>query len=122
MTGDLLLRDKESLASAVTQKLYQEKPALLDKHGERGRTKCLQDMHYNIEHLIPAVELDDASVFARYIAWLDEMLRARNVETDDVVRSLALLRDECTERYGAEGAVIAGIINEGLAALPVERQ
>jgi hypothetical protein len=118
----LLLRDKEDLARAVTQRLYQEKPSLLEKHGERGREKCLQDMHYNIEYLRPAVELEDPALFVRYVEWLDEMLRARNVDTDDVVRCLVILRDECTARYDDEGVYIGGIIEEGLTALSVGRE
>ncbi|HEX6576111.1 MAG TPA: hypothetical protein VF042_14175 [Gemmatimonadaceae bacterium] len=111
------MRDRESLASAVTERLYQEKPSLLEKHGEYGRTKCLQDMRYNIEHLLPAVELDDVSLFSRYVLWLDDLLRARNVDTDDVVRCLTILRDECTARYGDDGAFIARIIDGGMSDL-----
>jgi len=115
--GALLLSDKGSLAASVTRRLYEEKPSLLEKHGERGREKCLQDMHYNIEHLMPAVELDDADLFTRYVVWLDDMLRARGVGTDDVIRSLTLLREECLGRYGEDGAFIARIIDAGLASL-----
>lgn len=115
--GSILLRDKESLASTVTERLYDQKPSLIEKHGDYGRTKCLQDMRYNIEHLLPAVELDDVSLFSRYVIWLDELLRARNVDTDDVVRCLTILRDECMVRYGDEGAFIARIIDGGMSEL-----
>lgn len=109
-----LLRDKDAIARAVTETLYRERPYLLDKHGERGREKTLQDMRYNIEHLMPAVELGDAPMFARYIEWLDEMLRSRSVETKEVVRCLELLRDECDRRFPAERAAIDPIIDAGL--------
>ena len=112
-----LLRDKKELSEAVTTKLYAVKPSLLEKHGEQGRTKCLQDMHYNIDHLAPAVELDDAAIFSRYVTWLDDMLRARNVGTDDVVQCLSLLRAACIDRYAEEGAFISRIIDEGLRSL-----
>src|ERR1700709_1746657 len=96
-----LLRARSALAHAVTTRLYAELPELLEKHGERGREKCLQDMEYNVEHLAPAVHLADGEIFARYVTWLDDLLRARGVATRDVMRSLELLRDEVLARYGA---------------------
>ena len=111
----LLMRDREALAQEVTAALYAESPDLLERHGERGRGKCLQDMGYNIEHLIPAVDLADGAMFARYVEWLDGLLRARNVATRDVIRCLELLRDRCVERYSAaESGAIADIIEAGL--------
>jgi hypothetical protein len=113
----VLMRDKEAIARAVTEDLFRERPYLLDKHGERGREKTLQDMRYNIEHLLPAVELGDHGMFARYIEWLDAMLRSRNVETKEVVRCLELLRDECTRRYPEEKTAINPVIEAGLAVV-----
>ena len=111
----LLMRDREMLAQEVTAALYAESPDLLERHGERGRGKCLQDMVYNVEHLIPAVDLADGAMFARYVEWLDGLLRARNVATRDVIRCLELLRDRCVERYpAAESAAIVDIIETGL--------
>ena len=114
----LLIVDREVLAQEVTAALYAESPALLERHGERGREKCLQDMRYNVEHLTPAVELGDGAMFAGYVEWLDTLLRARNVPTRDVVRCLELLRDRCAVRYPAPDAdAIAAIIDAGLAVL-----
>src|SRR5262245_27343501 len=115
--GERLMRDKEHLARAVTERLYAERPYLLDKHGERGREKTLPDMRYNIEHMIPAVDLGDPPMFARYVEWLDEMLRSRNVETKEVVRCLELLRDECEGRFAADSGAIRPVIDAGLAVV-----
>ena len=114
----LLLVDREVLAREVTAALYAESPELLARHGERGREKCLQDMRYNIEHLTPAVELGDPSMFAGYVQWLDSLLRARGVSTRDVVRCLELLDQRCAVRYPpAEADTIGAIIRAGLAVL-----
>ena len=114
----LLMRDREALALEVTTALYAESPGLLERHGERGREKCHQDMRYNIDHLIPAVDLGDGAMFARYVEWLDGLLRARNVATRDVIRCLELLRDRCADRFpAAEGAAIRTIVNAGLGAV-----
>ena len=114
----LLERDRELLARAVTEALYAESPALLERYGERGRQKCLQDMRHNVDHLIPAVDLGDAPMFARYVQWLDSLLRARSVDTREVVRCLELLRDQSAARFpAAEADAVGAIIDAGLRVL-----
>ena len=114
----LLLVDREALAREVTDALYAESPALLERYGIAGREKCLQDMRYNIEHLTPAVELGDHAMFAGYVEWLDSLLRARNVPTRDVVRCLELLAARCAVRYPrGEAETIGATIRAGLAVL-----
>jgi len=116
--AERLMFDKESIARAVTQRLYDELPDILEKHGERGRQKCLQDMHYNIEHLIPAVDLENPEMFAQYARWLDSMLGSRGVSTRDVKRCFELVGDEVRTRYDAdESAIITSVLEAGIAAV-----
>lgn len=82
--------DQARLARAITDALYAEMPHLLEKYGDRGRVRCLEDMNFNLEHLRPAVQLERPDVFVSYVRWLDRLLRARNVDTREVVRSLML--------------------------------
>jgi hypothetical protein len=113
-----LLADGEALARAVTDALYAERPELLARYGERGREKCLQDLRYTVEHLVPAVDLGDPELFAGYVRWLDALLRARNVDTDEVVRSLELLERVAGDRFpDDEAAAVAPVVQAGLAAL-----
>lgn len=113
-----LMYDKESIARAVTGKLYDECPELIDRHGERGRQKTLQDMHYNIEHLIPAVDLEDAEMFVKYVQWLDNMLSSRGVLTKYTRRCLELVNDEARARYDVtESDAITSIVDAGLAVV-----
>jgi hypothetical protein len=116
--AEALMFDKESIARSVTTRLYAEYPDLIEKHGERGRVKTLQDMHYNIEHLIPAVDLEQPELFATYVRWLNDMLNARNVATRDVRRCVELLGEEARERYDAStAAAVTRIVDAGLAVL-----
>ncbi len=106
------------IARAVTDALYSENPGLLARYGERGRAKCLQDIRYNVEHLAPAVELDDPPCFARYVAWCDDLLRSRGVPTRDLARSLELVEDELRARLAPdEAAAAAASLRAGLAVL-----
>jgi hypothetical protein len=113
-----LLENKEAVARSVTGLLYAEMPWLVDRYGERGRQKCLQDMRYNVEHLAPAVELQDPAMFARYAAWCDGVLRSRGVSTDELARSLVLMESDVAARLPPEqAAAVAAGLRAGAAAL-----
>ena len=113
-----LLQHKEALADAVTNALYADMPELTERYGDAGREKCLQDLRYTIEHLIPAVDLGQPDMFASYVRWLDALLRARNVSTREVVRSLELTERVVRERLAADEAdAVATCVHAGLSAL-----
>jgi hypothetical protein len=103
--SESLLARKAEIARAVTEALYTEMPELMEKYGETGRRKCLQDMHYNLEHLAPAVALGEPVLFARYVVWLREMLASRGVPADEVRRSLELTAEAVRARLPAEEAI-----------------
>jgi hypothetical protein len=116
--GDRLVAEKEDLARAITDALYAERPELLARYGAAGREKCLQDMRYNLEHLAPAVALDQPAMFAGYAQWLAGLLGARGIPLEDVVRSLVLTREAIAHRFTREQAAAAeAAIAAGLAAL-----
>jgi hypothetical protein len=116
-----LLAQKGTLAQAVTDAMYAERPELLECYGERGRVRCLEDLHFTVEHLIPAVDLADPSMFAGYVRWLDALLRARNVPTRDVRRSLELLEREVRARFPLDEAdAVAKYVRVGVGVLPDE--
>lgn len=113
-----LLEQKESIARAVTETLYRERPYLMERYGRRGWDRTLEDMHYNVEHLIPAVDLQEPTMFSGYVRWLDGVLRARDVPTREVVRCLELLEEESRARMDAGPAeAVAAILHAGLAVL-----
>ena len=113
-----LLDRKEELASAITDAMYASDPTLMSRYGEAGRAKCLQDMRYSLEHLAPAVALSDPSLFTRYVIWLENMLAARGVPSDDVRRSLEATRRTLRGHLpAAETDQILPSLDAGLAAL-----
>lgn len=113
-----LAEHAEAIARSVTGLLYAEMPWLVDRYGERGRRKCLEDMHHHLRHLAPAVELEDPALFARYARWCDEMLRARGVQTEELLRSLELMASDTAARLPEEDARIVGAgLHAGIEAL-----
>ena len=114
----MLIERKDAIARAITNALYEERPQLLERYGDVGRKRCLEDMHYNIEHIAPAVALGQPDLFERYVIWLRDMLGARNVPADDVRRSLELTVDIVRRELAAEHAdQIVDVVNAGIVAL-----
>lgn len=113
-----LAEHAEAVARSVTGLLYAEMPWLVDRYGERGRQKCLQDMRYHLQHLAPAVELEDPALFARYAEWCDGVLRARGVQTVELLRSLQLMESDVGARLpGDEAQAVAGCLRAGIGVL-----
>ncbi len=114
----LLAERREEIAREVSGALFAGWPRMAERYGEYGRGKCLQDMRLNLEHLAPAVEMEDPAIFARYAVWVDGVLRSRGVPTEDLARCL-----EATERAvaarlpDAEAEVVRRCLRAGLAAL-----
>jgi hypothetical protein len=116
--ADTLLEQKHTIAQAITDALYRERPQLMERYGETGRVRCLEDMHYNLEHLAPAVALGEPQLFQRYVIWLRDMLAPRNVPQEDVVRSLELTIDVVQKHLPPDEArAVVDMINAGLQAL-----
>ena len=97
-TSEEILSRKEEISQAVTDAMYAEDPGLLERFGEAGRAKCLQDLRYCLEHLAPALALDDPSVFARYVRWVESLLAARGIGSRHVRRSLEIIERVIVER------------------------
>ena len=116
--SDSILGRKEELARALTDALYADDPALAERFGEAGRVKCLQDMHYCLEHLAPAVALNDSALFARYVLWLENLLAARGIGSGDVRRSLEATQRVLAQRLRPdEAACVLPCLQAGLASL-----
>ncbi len=116
--SDSILGRKEELARAITDALYAGDPALLERFGEAGHAKCLQDMHYSLEHLAPAVALNDPALFSRYVRWLENLLSARGIGSQDVRRSLEATLGVLQQRLRPdEAACVLPCLQAGLASL-----
>ena len=116
--AERMLAEKETLARALGEALYERRPELLERYGEYGRAKCHEDMRYNVEHLAPAVDLGDAELFAGYVRWLEGLLRARGVDSRDITDTLELMDDLFRQRFTAEQhAAIEQSLRAGLEVL-----
>ena len=117
--SDSILEHRESWARQITDALYAADPTLLERFGPAGRAKCLQDMVHCLEHLAPAVAMEDTSIFARYVIWVVKLLAVRAVDSGHVRRSLEATRSVLADRLeSGEWACVRGCLQEGVASCP----
>lgn len=75
----------ETIIDEVTEGIYRDYPALLEKFGERGRQKCREDNQHHIKHLQTAENMGDSQFFIDYAHWLNGILTSRGMKTEHLV-------------------------------------
>jgi hypothetical protein len=70
------------MVEKVTEKIYVKDPSLVERYGDKGRTKCIEDNHHHFKHLETAYELDNAAFFTDYALWLDGILQKFGMSTE----------------------------------------
>ncbi|MGN1402163.1 MAG: hypothetical protein ACI4XL_11755 [Bacillus sp. (in: firmicutes)] len=87
------------LVEAVTEKMYQDDPSLMERYGERGKDKCREDNHHHLNHLQTAYELQDIKIFTDYAIWLDGILQKFGMDTYLLIGNFRMLHS-LIDRYG----------------------
>jgi len=105
--ADALLARKEELARRITASIFAADPGLVQRHGEVGRARCQQDMHYTLEHLAPALALGEPALFAGYVRWLVSLMASLGIPACDVQRTLQATRELLQAELAADEAAVA---------------
>jgi methanogenic corrinoid protein MtbC1 len=96
--GNRLRAAATFIADTTIAHTYAQRPFLLHRYGESGKSKFRADLLYNVDALAAAVDADDVGIFLRYVAWLKILLTRRGIALDDLAESLRgmamVLRDE----------------------------
>ena len=113
-SGDRLRSSARLIAEATLECHYAQRPLLLDRYGENGRTRYREDVLHNVSALSAAVDADDSAMFLRYVAWMKILLVNRGVATDDIAEGLrcmasVLADDVVGDNSRAVSAVLAAL-------------
>lgn len=85
------------IIEAVTAKIYEKEPCLLERFGERGKEKCTEDNHHHFNHLKTAYELNDTKVFADYAVWLNGILTKHGMRTQHLLDNFQIIKTVLSE-------------------------
>lgn len=92
-TRDFIIGRQEDLARQIVERHWKIRPALEERFGEKGRTKCLEDARYHLRYLSEAVGAREPALFVHYVTWAKTMLVARNIPVEDLVANLEVMLD-----------------------------
>ena len=92
-TRDLIIERQEDLAREIVERHWKLRPALEQRYGEKGRTKCFEDARYHLRYLSEAVGAREPALFVHYVRWAKTMLLARNIPVEDLVANLEVMLD-----------------------------
>jgi hypothetical protein len=87
-----------AMVERVTEKIYENDPSLMDRYGEKGRTKCIEDNHHHFKHLETAYELDNEEFFIDYALWLNGILQKFGMTTELLMDNFSLIVDVLNEQ------------------------
>ncbi|MCK6255283.1 hypothetical protein LCY76_01310 [Fictibacillus sp. KIGAM418] len=72
----------DDIVNSVVKKMYEDYPELLDKYGEKGKRKAIEDNHHHMKHLETAYELENPVFFTDYASWLNGILEKFGMSAD----------------------------------------
>lgn len=83
--------NEHAFAEKVTSKIYERTPSLLERYGERGKKKCLEDNLHHVRQLSTAVELNNGEFFVDYARWLNGILMRHGMETSHLIENFEII-------------------------------
>ncbi len=99
---------RRTLSAAVVEQQYKSHPELRERHGERGREKCIEDTEFHLAHLSAAILASSPAIFADYIGWASSIMSASGVRPEDVRANLVSLQTVFEEQVPGDMAIVAG--------------
>ncbi|MBY6038277.1 hypothetical protein KUV80_16645 [Fictibacillus nanhaiensis] len=79
------------MVERITEKIYEQDPSLMERYGDKGKAKCIEDNHHHFKHLETAYELDNSTFFTDYALWLDGILQKFGMKTEHLVDNFTLI-------------------------------
>jgi hypothetical protein len=91
-----------AMVERVTEKIYENDPTLIDRYGDKGRAKCIEDNHHHFKHLETAYELDNSTFFTDYAVWLDGILQKFGMSTELLKQNFSYIIEVLEELQTSE--------------------
>lgn len=101
---------REQAVNSVVQGIYARHPGLSERFGERGVTKCGEDIRHHLDCLDSALMAGEAALFTNYAHWLKGVLNSRGVPIAHLAESFDLLASFLEAQLPAVQAQPMGVI------------
>lgn len=118
-TYQVIENQRAELAEFIVSAQFEQQPELVDRYGEMGRKKSIQDTQYNLAYLAEAIAAADPALFVDYVGWMKPMLASRGVLAGDLAFHLELMRDVLRARLpDGSGKLAYDFVSQGLTQFP----
>jgi MerR family transcriptional regulator, light-induced transcriptional regulator len=115
--AERLSAGRHELAVRMAERHLAQNPEWLERFGETGRVRCVEDAEFHLHYLAHAIRFSDPSLFVAYAQWTRQVLEKRNIPWRDLQKNLELLRDELEgETDARERELVRGYINAAVNA------
>jgi methanogenic corrinoid protein MtbC1 len=116
-SGDRLRGAANLIAEATLERDYAQRPYLLDRYGQNGKTRYRQDILYDVAALAAAVDAGEAGIFLRYVAWLKIVLTRRGVASENITEKLSCMRSVLVDDAVGDQSIAASYLKTALQQL-----
>ncbi len=99
--ANLIRRDKGEIARGVTEAFFDRHPDWMERYGEAGVQRGIEDATFHLEFLAAAVEIRDPVAFRRYGLWAADVLHARRIPADALAENIEQIGDAVRLRLGS---------------------
>jgi MerR family transcriptional regulator, light-induced transcriptional regulator len=93
-----VLAIKNEVARDVTDDFFRRHPEWIDRFGDEGRRRGVEDAVFHQEFLAGALRLDDPDAFRRYVRWTAGVLDARGISPRFLAENLDQIRTTLSRR------------------------
>lgn len=80
--------ERMNLAEKITDCYFRNHPEGAGRSGETGRGRCREASISHLSYLFEAMQVDSQELFNYCLEWEYNIMEARNIPTDDLLRSL----------------------------------
>jgi methanogenic corrinoid protein MtbC1 len=90
------------LANYITRLHVEHDPALMNRYGDSGKTRCYEDAIFHLNFLGEALTMNLPGLYANYVLWSAIMLKSRNIPDSDLQNNLDFVQHAIHEIMGIE--------------------
>ena len=110
--------EKTELAELIVAEQWKRNPTFTDRYGQYGRTRCIQDVGYNLSYLSQSIAANSEPLFLTYITWVKTLFEGLKIPTAELSESLNITAEILAPKLSeADRGITAKFIDAGIEAL-----
>ncbi len=113
---------KHQVAESVTDEFFRRHPDWVERYGDAGRIRGVEDAKYHIDFLSSAIESGSTAPFEDYARWSSRMLASRGIAQEFVVENLLQIGESLNRTLSDDfAAMVSHFIEAGRHACIEEK-